>query len=275
MSRYSRIRNKIWNSSTFHKLDDRAKLLWLYLLTCPHSNMLGLYVLKPGYALEDLGWKMKDFNEAFIRLQNVSTSDGSCGLISYDPETHLILIKNYFDEGNKLENPNQVKAAIKQIDALPPSYLLDDLQAILMQRDTDFYKPLVERLGKRFKRFSKGLPKPITVTVPVTVADKLSNSGSQALQGGRFDFVKKIFRRDGKQEAEQICTELGFPPGEVRNIAALIRKWGMAAANHAEAALKDKRLDVELASVRSWRMRLPISCGVYRSLKKLIKRGGE
>jgi len=239
MSRYSRIRNKIWNSITFRRLDDRAKLLWFYLLTCTHSNMLGLYVLKPGYALEDLGWRIKEFDEAFVKLQNVPTSDGSYGLISYDPETNLVLIKNYFDEGNKLENPNQVKAAIKQLDALPKSKLFQDLQLILKQQDIDFYAPILKRLGKR-------LAKPITVTVSGTVTDITSNTGSQALKGGASDFFKKIFRRDGRKEAEQICTELGFPVAEVENIARLIRQHGMAAANRATAALKDKRLDVQL-----------------------------
>ncbi len=56
MTEYSKVQNRIWNSKTFLQLNEDSKFLWLYLLTCPHGNIVGLFVLKPGYAQEDLGW---------------------------------------------------------------------------------------------------------------------------------------------------------------------------------------------------------------------------
>jgi hypothetical protein len=51
---YAQINRKVWNTSCFRSLSKEARDLFFYLTTCPHGNMLGIFVLRPGYALDDL-----------------------------------------------------------------------------------------------------------------------------------------------------------------------------------------------------------------------------
>jgi len=45
--RYQNIECKIWNDEKFTKLTPMQQRLFLYFLTCPHGNFLGIFVLKP------------------------------------------------------------------------------------------------------------------------------------------------------------------------------------------------------------------------------------
>ena len=162
MGEYSKIQKRIWNSPTFNRLSEDAKFLWFYLLTCPHGNILGLFVLKPGYACADLGWSEERFRKALQELLTIPLSNGyEKGLISYDEKTCLLLIKNYL-EHNPLANPNQVKAALAKLEELPISPLFQEFKRLLKQLDKPLYKPLLEWLDKR-------LPKSVTVTETVTI----------------------------------------------------------------------------------------------------------
>ncbi|MBW1706590.1 MAG: hypothetical protein JRJ86_15720 [Deltaproteobacteria bacterium] len=173
MSEYSKIQNHIWHSKTFNQLSDNAKFLWLYLLTCPHGNLVGLYVLKSGYAQEDLGWTLKKFNKAFDELLTVPLSNGCRGLIKYDAENSLVLIKNYL-EHNGLRNPNQIKAGVKKISDLPHSPLFQDLK--------QFIEQLSKQLGKQsYEQLIKQLDKPAAaaVTVAETAAEEALPTAKQ------------------------------------------------------------------------------------------------
>jgi len=163
MTEYSKVQKHIWNSRTFSRLSKDGKFLWLYLLTCPHGNMIGLFVLKPGYVQEDLGWKEKQFEKAFDELLNIRLSNGCQGLIKYDSDNNLILIRNYL-EHNPLKNPNQIKAAIKKICDLPFSPLFQNLKQFSEQLDKQSGKQLYKQLGEQ-------LGKPVSVTVSVTVSE--------------------------------------------------------------------------------------------------------
>ena len=95
MGDYARVKVKIWHSSTFSQLSNDAKLLWLYLLTCPHGNMLGCFILKKGYMIEDLQWSKKRLKRAFGEILNVKRADGGAGLVAFDADKNCVLIHNY------------------------------------------------------------------------------------------------------------------------------------------------------------------------------------
>lgn len=168
MTAYSRIQNKIWNSPTFKRLNDDAQKLWLYLLTCPHGNILGMFILKPGYVIEDLGWSKQAFTKAFAEVLEVPCSNGEIGLVKYDESNQLLLIKNYL-EHNPLTNPNQITAAVKKLNDLPKSELFHNLKAFIEVFAEGFkeglYEPLIKALGK-----------PVTVAVAVTVTGAADES---------------------------------------------------------------------------------------------------
>ncbi len=114
--RYSKIESQIWFDEKFSALTHTQKLLFLYILTSPHSNIIGLYVLKPGYIAEDLNMKPKDLMKDLSKLIDK-------GLIKYDFNVGLVYIPNYL-KYNPLTNPNQKKAANKILKQLPKSPLI-------------------------------------------------------------------------------------------------------------------------------------------------------
>ena len=167
MAEYGKIERRIWNSKTFHRLSDDGKTFWMYLLTCPHSNMIGCFILKPGYALEDLQWSKEKYDNALSEVLSVELSNGQGkGLIEHDPEHNLILIKNHFEEGrNPITNTNQEKGAIKILSELPKSPLISILKDHIDALYKDHYKAL-----------SKALCNTVTVAVTVTVTEKVDEA---------------------------------------------------------------------------------------------------
>ena len=49
MAEYRTIRINFWNDPFIEELDPKAKLLYIYLFTCPHANNLGI--------IEANGWR--------------------------------------------------------------------------------------------------------------------------------------------------------------------------------------------------------------------------
>lgn len=163
-SRYSRIRSKFWTDEKVRQWDDDTRLLALYLLTSPHNNIVGCYVLPRLYACEDLGWELGRLEAAMGRL----IQDG---FIQYDESTRLLLVVNYLKH-NPIENGNQAVAAAKQIAELPKSPILAALKLLLEPFrklfkelfDELFPEPLTEPLPERYSK-----PVTVSVTAPVTV----------------------------------------------------------------------------------------------------------
>jgi hypothetical protein len=152
---YAQINRKLWNTSKFRHLSKDARELFLYLISCPHGNMLGLFVLRPGYAIDDLQWLSREqFTQSFDELlQN--------NLFKYDPECQIILDMEQLKKHPPI-NPNQVTACIKIINSLPKTPLFHDLKLLAESLNKPFLKPLIELLIERYA-YS------VTVTVTETV----------------------------------------------------------------------------------------------------------
>jgi hypothetical protein len=54
MARYRRIDPRTWNDEKFRGFDFFTQDLWLYILTNPQTNQIGLYVWRHEFALSDL-----------------------------------------------------------------------------------------------------------------------------------------------------------------------------------------------------------------------------
>ena len=141
---------------------DDAKLLALYLLTCQHRTVEGLFRLPKGYIMEDLGWTEQRLAKPFGQLLRD-------GFIEYDSRARLCLIVNAL-EYQAPENPNQITAALKILDDLPRSALF----ARLLQQAERLCQPLAERLREGLpERFGKPPAPALTLTpdIPVGVAE--------------------------------------------------------------------------------------------------------
>ena len=145
MSRYQKIYSQIWHDEKFLGLSEDGKLLFLYCLTSPHSNAIGVYVLPKMYICADLKWSEKRLGKPFKELLVK-------GFIGYDETVNLILIINHLKH-NSIENSNQLIGAIKIFSALPHS------QKII--------KRLIEGLGKGFtKGFTEQFIKGLSLQLP-------------------------------------------------------------------------------------------------------------
>ena len=143
--RYQKVFTQIWHDEKFCKLSEDAKILFIYMLTCPHGNAVGVFVLPDQYAVADLGWDFKRYAKPFKELL-------SEGLILHDPVARLICIVNHLKH-NPLENENQAKAASKIVSSLPKSALYS---AILKQLTKQYHEPLLIQLRERYAKPETG-----------------------------------------------------------------------------------------------------------------------
>lgn len=112
MRDYGKISTTIWNSQKFCSLPtDDTRLLYFYLHTCPHVNSVGCFVLRSGYAAEDLQWETERYQEALDSLSKAN-------LVRVDRAERLVKIVNFlaFDP---FTNAKHAKGAIKIALSLP------------------------------------------------------------------------------------------------------------------------------------------------------------
>lgn len=108
---FGKVEVLIWKSAKFRALSDDAKMLWLYLLACPHGNAVGCFVLDPEYIQADLRWSPERVSTHMSELV-------SRGMVERDPGNYLTFIAGWWDH-NTIENGFVAKAAIKTLRALP------------------------------------------------------------------------------------------------------------------------------------------------------------
>lgn len=111
MRDYGRVFSAIWESATFRELSEDGRTLVLYLLTCPHGTLAGVFRLPDGYVCEDVQWGSERVSKGFDELLLK-------GFATRDPASKWVWVIKHF-EWNSLENPNQCKAAAKIVSKVP------------------------------------------------------------------------------------------------------------------------------------------------------------
>lgn len=111
MREYGKVYSTFWSSKTTGSLSDDGKMLALYLLTCSHSTIAGVFRLPEGYVSEDLGWTSERVREGFSELL-------SKGFANRCETTKWVFVRKHL-EWNKPENPNQRKSAAKVANGIP------------------------------------------------------------------------------------------------------------------------------------------------------------
>ncbi len=141
--RYQKILSQIWFDEKFSLLTPSQKLLFLYILTCPHGNLIGCFVLREGYVCSDLNYSAKDFRKDFEKLLEKD-------LIKACRSQDLVLIPNFL-KYNPLTNPNQKKAAAKIIQQLPKSKLLQHFKGLIEGLPEGLWEGLLKPEDRRQK----------------------------------------------------------------------------------------------------------------------------
>ena len=94
---YRTIAASFWTDPKVKKLSPNDKLLFLYLITNPHTHVSGIYHLDLKYAATDLGYPMNTLSRSLDTLS-------SAGLCAYDESTEVIWVKKmmgYQGRGDK------------------------------------------------------------------------------------------------------------------------------------------------------------------------------
>lgn len=90
MREFSKVSPSVWRSKKFRSLKSiEAKLVYQYLLSCPHGNSAGCFDLHLGYATADMDIEP-------IQYQNAIKELSEAGLIEVDEAESTVLIVNWF-----------------------------------------------------------------------------------------------------------------------------------------------------------------------------------
>ena len=128
MRDYGKVFSTFWTSDSTRDLSDDAKVLALYLLTGPHSNIIGCYRLPDGYISEDLGWTLQRVSKGFGELFQK-------GFATRDEDTKWVFVNNHL-KWNPLENPNQITGGVKLYDQIPDASTVKPLIAKALRKYT-------------------------------------------------------------------------------------------------------------------------------------------
>lgn len=110
MRDYGKVYTAFWSNPDMRDLSEDGRMLALYLMTCPHGNMLGCFRLPNAYAAEDLKWDGERVSKGFDELFKA-------GFAHRCERTFWVFIRKYL-QWNQFENPNVGKAAGKLFESL-------------------------------------------------------------------------------------------------------------------------------------------------------------
>lgn len=111
MRDYGKVHSSYWTSPTIRAMSEDGRTLAIYLLTCPHGTIAGVFRLPDGYACDDLQWAPERLAEGFAELSRK-------GFAMRCETTKWVWIAKHF-EWNPPENPNQRKSAMKIAAKVP------------------------------------------------------------------------------------------------------------------------------------------------------------
>jgi len=111
MRLYGRIETSFWQNPKVRVLSKDARTLLLYILTCPHGNLIGCFVLPTGYICADLKLDEKQVSILVSELVSIP-------LIERDPTTDLTRIIGWWGH-NTIDNHKAAKGALKILSTLP------------------------------------------------------------------------------------------------------------------------------------------------------------
>lgn len=175
MRDYGKVFSTFWTSATTRSLSEDGRALALYLITSPHTNMIGVFRLPDGYVCEDLQWSSERVSKGF---QNCLVN----GFATRSEPSKWVVIHKHL-VWNPVDNPNQAKAALKLAEAIPldlPSR--PDVARLLVDSCARFRDKLPPDIWNRFETLSK----PVTGTGAGTVSGTGAVTGAVPLPEEKF-----------------------------------------------------------------------------------------
>lgn len=145
----------IWHDERLRKLSKEGVIAYMYLMTSPHSNMAGFYVLPLEYMAYDLNWTPKVCDEVLCELE-------SHWFIKRDSYNKVILILDHLRH-NPVGGPSHFKCVVNILKEMPPTSLMSDFYVILKsclteqtQKYLDEIKSFIPEDTAETKKVKKG-----------------------------------------------------------------------------------------------------------------------
>ncbi len=232
---YHRVASKFWSDEKTIAWDDDTRLLGLYLLTCEHRTVEGLFRLPKAYICGDLQWLPERLPKPFGQLL-------ADGFVMYDETTSVMFLPNAL-QYQKPANPNMVKAAVKAVAALPRSALDQHFYATAER----LCKPLAERLPERFSEPPSLAPTPSLTPEVITTHAKIEQPKlSKTMSGSDFGefwshYPRKRAKADTRKAIDKLVSD-GADPN------ALVE----ASAHFAETMRHEQRDDSKVPYPATW-----------------------
>jgi hypothetical protein len=114
MRDYGVVHTKFWTEPDVLAMSERGRLLFLYLLTGPHTTASGCFRLPLAYIAADLGWELETVCQTFSEL--------SANGFAYHCQASSWVVIPKFLKHNPIANPNCGKAIATQIEQLPQNF---------------------------------------------------------------------------------------------------------------------------------------------------------
>lgn len=149
--RYANVQTKLWCDEKFSGLSVDARLMFVYLLTSPHSNMIGYYWLPTAYLAHDLAVQPATVPAVLNELVRE-------GMIRYDPGAQVVLIINYLRH-NPIRGWKSQQGALIAASTTPRSHLLVEFIAgAKVHTGLDVWDGLLAGYQPPIEGAYKGLP---------------------------------------------------------------------------------------------------------------------
>lgn len=156
MRDYGKVHTTFWTSQNIRSLSEDGRSLAMYLLTCPHGTIAGVFRIPDGYVCDDLQWGSERVTKGFAELfEN--------GFAYRCETTKWVWIYKHI-EWNPPENPNQIKAVIKVTKQVPK-------ECIWSNAFIEETAHLLAFPSKPFGNPSETVSKPEAVAVAVSVTE--------------------------------------------------------------------------------------------------------
>lgn len=159
MREYGRVYSSFWQSQDIRELSEDGRTMAIYLMTCPHANLIGCFRLPDAYAADDLQWSSERVREGFVELEDK-------GFATRDEGSKWLVIHKYL-KWNAFENGNVAIAASKAFDQVPSIPLKAKLAAALLEFGCHLKEPFANHLQTLLEPFANPEPDPEPEPEPI------------------------------------------------------------------------------------------------------------
>ena len=234
---YGKVSASYWHDKKIRALSERARYLMLYLMSCPHGNRLGLFLLDPGYVAADLStngdepviWTRNDVAEGLTELRDR-------GRIRWDIERRVLFVRHYIRH-NTLINQSVAIGAINELRNVPDTPLLKDLLEAIIEHKTGpkgqtraYLDDLEEEIRRRCTAFG----------ITGVDTEEIHNAGHNEEQARRAQARATVPSRSSPLRSDPVLTDPTLPSdGEHRREDDLTIEDGPTADEPLEGGTRD------------------------------------